>query len=252
MGIKEGAYAQRMTKPYFNYVADLHTHTGASGRTHASGTVEEMAEMAAQRGLKLIAVTDHGPATAGAFEPGYFKNFSAFPMKIGNVTVLRGVEANVTALDSSLDVPSSTLAGLEWVIASLHVDVFEPADFNAHTEIYLRLAENPFVDMIGHPDTPAYEFDHKRVLQEFRAKGKVIEINGPRNMEICEKIAKLCMKYGVRVAVNSDTHSPYGVGNVKPALAMLERIGFPEELILNADVERILSHVRKRHPQYSC
>jgi putative hydrolase len=238
-----------MNESSFTYVADLHTHTWASGRTHASGTVEEMAGIAATKGLKLIAVTDHGPATAGALEPPYIKNLSVHPIKIGNVVVLRGFEANVTDLDASLDVSSNILAGLEWVIASLHIDIIEPANIDAHTEIYLRLAENPLVDMIGHPDTPAYEFDHKRVIQEFKAKGKIIEINGPRNMEICEKIAKLCMKYDVCVAVNSDTHSSYGVGNVGPALAMLKKIGFPEELILNANVERILSHVRKRHPQ---
>ena len=59
------------------------------------------------------------------------------------------------------------------------------------------------------------------------------------------------MKYNVRIAVNSDAHSADDVGDVNLALAMLEGLGFPEELILNADIERILTHVRKRHPQYA-
>ena len=54
------------------------------------------------------------------------------------------------------------------------------------------------------------------------------------------------MKYGVSIAVNSDAHDPNDVGNVERALAMLKKIGFPEELILNASVERILTRVGKR------
>jgi len=40
-------------------LADLHTHTVASG--HAYSTVTELAWAAADKGLELIAVTDHGP-----------------------------------------------------------------------------------------------------------------------------------------------------------------------------------------------
>ena len=119
------------------------------------------------------------------------------------------------------------------------------------------MAENPLVDMIGHPDTPAYEFDYDRVVREFGVKDKVVEINdyhafhlGSKNREICEKIAKLCMKHGVFIAVNSDAHSGYEVGNVGQALAMLKKMDFPEELILNANVEHILARLTKRHPKY--
>jgi putative hydrolase len=246
----------RTKEPKFNYAGDLHTHTWASG--HASGTVEEIAEAAAKRGLKLIAVTDHGPAMVGTLEPAYIKDISDLPIQIGNVIILRGIEANVTDLSGSLDIPYHTLTRLEWIIASLHEDIISPVSYKIHTELYLRLAENPWVDMIGHPDTPAYDFDYEHVIREFGAKSKIVEINnyhafyfGPKHMENCEKIAKLCMKYDVCVAVNSDAHSDYNVGKVERSLAMLEKIGFPEELILNTQAERILNHVRKRHPQYA-
>lgn len=236
--------------------ADLHTHTRSSG--HASGTVEEIAKSAEKKGLKLIAITDHGSAMAGTYEPSYLKNLSAPPIKIGNVIVLRGIEANVISLGASLDVSSRVLANLEWVIASLHEVVIDPVNSKTHTEIYLRLAENPLVDMIGHPDTPFFECDYERVIREFGAKDKIVEINnyhafhfGPRNREICETIAKLCMKHEVFIAVNSDAHNPHTVGNVEQAIAMLEKMGFPEELILNANVERIIMRVRKKHPRYT-
>ena len=235
--------------------ADLHTHTLASG--HAYSTVKEMAESADEKGLELIAFTDHGVAMEGACQPIFFYNLSALPRKIGNVTILRGIEANVLDMEGRLDMEPRLLSRLEWVIASLHENVVRPADPKAHTEAYLRLAANPLVDMIGHPDSPAFAFDRERVIREFAVQEKIVEINnhhafdlGAENALNCKTIAELCMKYGVRVAVNSDAHTCYAVGNVAPAVAMLEEIGFPDELILNASAERVLAHVRKKHPLF--
>jgi len=44
-------------------LADLHTHTVASG--HAFSTITELATAAAGKGLELIAFTDHGPSVPG-------------------------------------------------------------------------------------------------------------------------------------------------------------------------------------------
>ncbi|WP_163284891.1 PHP domain-containing protein, partial [Enterobacter hormaechei] len=41
------------------YQVDLHAHTIAS--THAYSTVNEYFSEAARRGIKLFAITDHGP-----------------------------------------------------------------------------------------------------------------------------------------------------------------------------------------------
>ncbi len=54
---------------------DLHTHTLVSG--HAYGTVREMAQAAAQRGMALLGITEHGPGIPGTCEPIYFGNLSA-------------------------------------------------------------------------------------------------------------------------------------------------------------------------------
>ena len=44
----------------YQYVLDSHTHTLASG--HAYNTITEMAQAAADKGLSLLAITEHGPA----------------------------------------------------------------------------------------------------------------------------------------------------------------------------------------------
>ena len=236
--------------------ADLHTHTLASG--HAYSTIKEMADAAREKNLELIASTDHGTAMEGACHRLYFWNLVAYPRKIGGVTVLRGIEANVLNMDAGLDADERLLSRLDWVIASLHEVIAPPSSPAAHTELYLRLADNPLVDMIGHPETVAYPFDYERVIREFGARGKIVEINNyhafhqsPKCAQNCEEIARLCMKHGVSVAVNSDAHICQRVGETGLALAMLERIGFPEELVLNASAERVLAHIRKKRPDFT-
>ena len=50
---------------------DTHCHTIASG--HAYSTIVENAKAASEKGLKMIAITDHGPAMPGTFHEAYFE-----------------------------------------------------------------------------------------------------------------------------------------------------------------------------------
>ena len=65
-----------------NYEFDLHTHTIASG--HAYSTIKEMAHSAAQKGLKLLGITEHAPKMPGTCHDFYFKIIgcsTAMPMR---------------------------------------------------------------------------------------------------------------------------------------------------------------------------
>lgn len=62
----------------------------------------------------------------------------------------------------------------------------------------------------------------------------------------CADIARLCKKYEVPIAVDSDSHICYRVGHVEGALEMLEEVGFPEELVINSSVERLDAYFRGR------
>ena len=57
--------------------------------------------------------------------------------------------------------------------------------------------------------------------------------------ENCRDIARLCKQYRVPVAVNTDAHISYAVGQVEGAMAMLESMDFPEELVINSSLERL-------------
>ena len=216
-----------------------------------------MIEAAAERGLDLIALTDHAPAMPGSCQILHFSNLRAIPRRIGGVAVLRGVEANVLDRHGTLDLPDRILRRLDWVIASLHDNVLYPEPGTSYTDLYLALAENPQIDMIGHPDSPNFPFDAERVIPALGANGKIVELNsyhalglGPENEANARRIVELCARHGVSIAVNSDAHSPWQVGATAPAVAMLEAMDFPESLILNASADRVLDYVRSRRPGF--
>ena len=50
----------------------------------------------------------------------------------------------------------------------------------------------------------------------------------------------LCREKGVPVIVNSDAHDPSQVGETDLAVELLESLGFPEELVLNTDRDRLV------------
>ncbi len=100
--------------------ADLHTHTVAS--THGYSTINENAAAAAALGMRLLAVTDHGPAMPDAPHRWHFHNYKVLPREIGGVRMLYGVEANIIDENGTLDMDEKELAFCEWVIASYHTE----------------------------------------------------------------------------------------------------------------------------------
>jgi len=224
-------------------IADTHTHTLASG--HAHSTVMENASAAKARGLTYVAITDHACAIPGAPTQLYFSSLpDTLPRAHDGIRLLTGCEANVMDERGALDLPSHILEKLDWVIASMHTLVVEPMDRERHTRAWLGVAENPDVDVLGHAGDNRYAFDHERVIEACARHGKLVEINAhsflvrPGSHENCRAIARCCARHGVGVVVSSDAHFAGSVGAVEQAVAMLEEIGFPEELVLNADPGR--------------
>ena len=61
----------------------------------------------------------------------------------------------------------------------------------------------------------------------------------------CLTIAKLCKKHGVPIIVNSDAHFHTQLGHYDRVIKLLEEIDFPEELVVNADVQRFESYLKQ-------
>lgn len=237
-------------------LADLHTHTIASG--HAYSTVSEIASAAAGRGLELIAITDHGPGVPGGAHPWYFWNLKVVPGVLHGVRVLRGCEANPSLeSDSGIDLPDEVLRILDVVAVGLHPQSgFDEGDRAKNTEAVLRAVANPLVDMITHPGNEAeFPLDLEAVVGAAARHGVIIELNDhsfdPRSCRNHShsrerEFAEAARDAGVPIAIGSDAHFHDRVGRFEAAIAVAEELGITEDRIVNRDAATVLAHLSGR------
>ena len=62
------------------------------------------------------------------------------------------------------------------------------------------------------------------------------------------EVLRLCKKYEVPVVLDSDGHFCELIGVVTNALEIVNEVGFPQELVVNADFDRLKDHICRRHP----
>ena len=231
--------------------ADLHTHTIAC--THAYSTIGEIAAHASQAGMELVAITDHSPGGPDSPHIWHFRNMKVVPRQICGVKILRGAETNIMNTDGEVDLPSDMMQKLDIVIASFHnIPNAVSGTKEENTNAYINLIKNSNIDILGHTGSTRFEYDIDTVIKKAKEYNKIIEINNAtfkirkQNIPNCIEIAKKCKEYGVYVAVNSDAHICYQIGNYENALGMLKEIDFPNELIINTTAEKIVNHLNIR------
>ncbi len=107
------------------YPVDLHMHTVAS--THAYSTLSDYIAQAKQKGIKLFAITDHGPDMEDAPHHWHFINMRIWPRVVDGVGILRGIEANIKNVDGEIDCSGKMFDSLDLIIAGFHEPVFADA-----------------------------------------------------------------------------------------------------------------------------
>lgn len=233
------------------YFVDVHTHTIISG--HANTTLLENAKYASEIGMKLIAVTDHGPAMPGG--PGflYFPGLRVVPRSLYGVEILRGIEANIIDFDGNLDLADKHLKMLDVVIASFHDVCLKASDKENNTKAMLKVMDNEYVDIIGHPGNPQYEIDIIQFVKKAKEKNKLIEINNGSFVKSrkgsdvnCLNIAKEAKKQGVGLILGSDAHICFDIGNLSKAQELIEKADIPEELIMNSSPDKFKEYLFKK------
>lgn len=235
----------------YNIIADLHTHSLAS--THAYSTIREMVDSAAEKGLKAIAITDHARTMPGAPGPWFFNSMHELPLLYRGILLIAGMEANVIDLNGTLDINETERRDVNWLVASIHnlgLPGLENPTVEKCTQLWLNIAHDPKVNVIGHSGSPEFRYDYETVIPEFGRNHKLVEINAhsfevrKANIPNCREIALCCKKYRVPIIVSSDAHFETQVKDHTAALEMLREIAFPEELILNANTNRLIEYLR--------
>jgi len=211
-----------------------------------------MAKEAAEKGIEMFALTDHGPALAGAPPWFYFVNLNLLPDEICGVRIIKGAEANIITYSGGLDLADEYLKSLEFTIASLHAVCIEPSTIEVNTNMIVNAIKNPCVDAIGHPGDPAFAIDIERVVKAAKEYGKLIEINNSFNFrpgaeDYYRKIISICKETQTKMICSSDAHISFDIGKVDKAAALLDELDVPQSLVINTSVESFMGYMRLRN-----
>ena len=125
MTYHQHTYKAHITEPAERYEFDIHTHTIASGHG-SSATITDMVKAAKARNLKMLGISDHGPATLGGGRVSYFRNLRYAQRERLGIQMLYGTEANIINYKGNLDLGDDILKGLDYVIASMHHPTIKP------------------------------------------------------------------------------------------------------------------------------
>jgi putative hydrolase len=235
----------------YNIEADLHMHTVNSG--HAYSTVDELAKTASFKGLKMIAITEHGPNMPGGPHEYFFGNISILPNELYGVKILKGIEANI--LDNGkLDISEDRLQSLDFIAAGLHQDTghnLKTKDDFTHATI--EAIKNPMVDMITHPANIYYPVDIEQIVKAARINDVILEVNASSfnpnkasargNEELTIKLCKLAKRYGVQLSLNSDAHFHTQVGEVHHLYEILNEANITNNEIINTNIGKIEAYL---------
>ena len=156
------------------------------------------------------------------------------------------------SFEGNLDIREKYLKLTEFAIAGIHEAVLRTGGIRKDTDGVMGALQNRYIDIIAHPDNPSYSLDYEVVVKEAARQNKLIEVNDHSfeyrkgGIERAMVFLPMCKRYGVRVAVSSDAHSAFGMGRFAEALRVLEQVGFPGEMVVNATQESFEAYLKER------
>lgn len=213
----------------------------------------EIAEAANEKGMKIVAITDHGPSMPGGPHIYHFGNLRVLPEYIGNVRILKGVEANIISYDGHLDMPEGHMKRLDIVIAGFHDACLAPGSVEENTRAVLAVMRNPLVDVMAHPGNPQFPIDIEKVVDCAIETGTLIEINNSSfgnarrgSEDNCRKIAAEAKKKGALLTTGSDSHFCFDVGKFHKVSSLFDDLGITEELVVSSDPKRLIEFLNKK------
>lgn len=229
---------------------DVHTHTIVSG--HAFSTIQEMARAAADKGLQILGITEHGPNIPGTCDPIYFRNMHVIPREMYGVRLLLGAELNILDTNGTLDLDEWYYQNrLDLRIAGIHKLCWQGGTPEENTHGMIEAIRNPYVQIISHPGDGEAELIFEPIVLAAKENHTLLEINNAsfkpvRHLDNSPKnyreILRLCKQYEVPVILGSDAHISFDIANYEHVLPLLAEIDFPEALVMNHQPEAFLKY----------
>jgi DNA polymerase (family X) len=232
----------------------LHCHTRYSD---GSASVEELARACQAAGYEYLGVTDHSQAAsyAGGLTPEELARqgdeIDEVNSRLEGFRVLKGIEADILQ-DGRVDYDERVLAGLDFVIASIHSRF--NLDKKQMTARMLAAMDNPYLTIIGHPtgrlllSRDPYPIDLDAIIEKAAASGVALEINAdPHRLDLDWRVLRQARKAGAAISIGADAHNVAGLSYVDYGVGMARKGWLGSADVLNArPVEEFVGFARRR------
>lgn len=239
---------------------DYHTHTTYS---HGKGTIEDNVKAAIQKGLKGIAITDHGP---GHLTYGIRRKkieimrseIEQLKKQYTDIEIKLGVEANIIHTDGKLDVTQEEMNQFDIILAGYHYGVFGKQFMRSgaihlsnylttrtgkvirqlkklNTEVIVKAINNHNIHILTHPGSKGY-VDIREIAKACASNDTLMEINNSHRHLTVEEI-KEASSENVKFIIDSDAHHAEKVGGYEAALKRAQDAGLELERIVNISTD---------------
>lgn len=235
--------------------ADYHTHTVYS---HGTGTIEENVLEAVEKGLEIIAISDHGPGHVnfGIKKKKYIEmrnEIDRLNKKYENIDILLGLEGNVLGISGKVDIDDEMLALNDILLCGYHfgslphrvgdirihfyniIKRFSKGIYNRakrlNTIAVTNALRNYDIKILTHPGSKG-PIDILAVAQVAYEEGTLLEISNHHSKLSAEDLV-LLRDTKVRFVVSSDAHKPIDVGTFSIALKKIKLAGMDLERVDN-------------------
>ena len=236
-------------------IGDYHTHTNFSRNNHGKNTILENAVLAKSKGLKEIAITDHGYGHifygVKRKKVGQALQEIEEAKNITGINILHGVEANFISCDGTLDIKDGDYEKLDILLAGFHELVwtktikdffvlilpnmllknFKPSKkrVERNTQTILNALNKYDIDVITHLGHKM-PVDIKPIAELAKEKGTYIELNGSK-CNFTDSEMKILLESGVKFIVNSDAHKSLDVGKCDRAINYIVKYGIEDRVV---------------------
>lgn len=239
---------------------DLHIHSSfpiESSHDLGIDTMETLLKKAKDLNYEYLGFSEHNPSTSKHTNRKIYELINKRNEKIEQlnstnkyVRIIKLLEIDILP-NGSLAIDKNSLDQLDAAIVSIH-SVFNMSKEDM-TKRILEGLSNPKAKILAHPtgrllnERNGYEFDWEKIFEFCKKNNKALEINSwPTRLDLTDTAIKAAVDYGVKMIVNSDSHSIKHMDMQKYGVFMARRGWAKKSDILNTlSYNNLLDWIRK-------
>ncbi len=225
---------------------DLHLHSSFNIKTNydlGRDSVLTLAQRAKEKGYEYIAITDHLP------RPTLSVNEKRELIKERNDLITQAEKETGIRIFKSLEVdilPNGELALeeeiiklLDFLVVSVHTSF--ALDMTKMTERVIKGLSHPKAKFLAHPTgrllnkRSGYRLNWSVLFEFVQENNKALEINStPERLDISDEVAFSALKAGVKLVINTDSHSVQSMDWVRYGVWVARRSWAEKSDVLNS------------------